>query len=84
MTRMRWMASAVLVLLLAACGGGSSGPAAAPEAVGSVPAQASRSSAALTAWLTTLAGEPNEAGEPLNTAGFEPKRPDDAEPEMLK
>jgi len=85
MTRTRWMVAAAMALLLAACGGGGGAPGtAAPATSDSVPAEVSRSAAAMTAWLTTLARTPSETVEPLDTDSFDPKKPENTEPETLR
>jgi len=74
------LAALALCGLLAACGGGGSPP---PGPTDAVPAEASESSAGLVRYLLALAAAMADDKEPVDLGGFDPKRPDDTEPEPL-
>ena len=83
-----WVAAGAAAALLAACGGGGGpddAPAAAPGPLEAVPAGANESAAGLVGYLGTLgsANEQAEGVEPLALDGFEPRRPEDTEPEPV-
>lgn len=78
------VAVAVSLLVLAACGGGGGGAANPPPASDSVPDEASASTAAMKAWLASLAATAPEEKEALDVARFAPPQPNDTEPDPLQ
>ena len=78
------LAPAALALLLAACGGGyAEPPVVAADPLAELPANASRSTAAMATYLGTLATLPADGREPVAVESFNPPRPEDSEPEPL-
>jgi hypothetical protein len=75
----RLLVVAVLGGLLAACGGGGASDMPAEA----VPAEASESSAALVRYLQTLTATAADTKEPLDLGRFDPKVPEDSEPEPI-
>lgn len=77
------LAPAALALLLAACGGGgyAAPPVVAADPLAELPASASRSAAAMAAYIGTLATLAADGRDPVAVESFNPPRPEDAEPE---
>ena len=76
--------AALMSMLLTACGGGSDTNAeAAPAAIGSVPDEASASTAGMAKWITSLSAASPDAQEPLDPTRFNPPSTDDSEPELV-
>ena len=71
-----------LPLALAACGGGRDEPVAA-DPLDAVPASASESPAGMTGYLRALTAAQNETREPVAIDGFNPPKPEDAEPDPM-